>query len=407
MVGLLPFAGILLCIALGPNLFPHFWHRHEYKIISFWSALALLATLRLETLEATLLAFGHMLTHEYIPFVVLIGALFIITNGLKIDIHSKATPMFNVLFMLFGCILANFIGTTGAAMLLIRPLLHANHHQKSVTHVVFFFILLVANVGGCLTPIGDPPLFLGYLNGVSFLWPLLNLYQPALLCVAYLLMIMWYIDFSKQSTTDREALSFRVTGKIHSLFLITIALSIFFSGKFKDTHILGLSAAILRDIIITLSAITSLIIQKKRHIAQHWGPLSEVVRVFIGIFTCLIPVSFFLKSHNFPDLTSDMYFWLTGSLSAVFDNAPTYLFFFKLAGGDAHYLMAHKKTLIAISLGAVFFGAVTYIGNAPNFMVRAIARQSGVAMPSFMGYIGYALIVLLPIFLLIDWFFIH
>lgn len=424
----LPFFFVLLAIALGPLLLGDDWHKYCFKIT------LCLALSSLITLGA---AFGlgemghavvHTILHEYLPFIILIGALFTITGGIHIAIYGHATPVVNVIFLAVGSLLASIIGTTGAAMLLIRPLIQLNRFRRKKAHLVIFFIFTVANIGGSLTPIGDPPLFLGYLYGVPFLWPLVNLMKPFLMVIVPLLGIFYLVDrylFShdprvpepEEVTADAR---FSITGRINFALLAGVILTIAISGSWHDAPPIGFFELkfnnILRDVMLVGFAVLSwqLTSGTVRHYnGFNWEPLREVAEVFFAIFVTIIPVIAMLKqgaSGPFASLltvanpdgvpNNSLYFWLTGGLSAFLDNAPTYLVFFNLAGGNPGELTSSlNQTLIAISTGAVFMGAMTYIGNAPNFMVRAIAEKSGIKMPSFFGYMLWSVIILLPVLL--------
>jgi Na+/H+ antiporter NhaD/arsenite permease-like protein len=328
-----------------------------------------------------------------------------------------------------GTFLAGWIGTTGAAMLLVRPLLHINEHRQMRVHHMIFFIFLIANIGGGLTPLGDPPLFLGFLNGVDFFWPLENLAFDIIFLTLPLLLIFYGIDsyFSwKEGYHERQKrVSISLKGTFNGLLFLGVIGLVLMSGVLQsDIHIsFGIVSVELFDLIrdggLILLAIVSFVftpsdIHKENHFS--WEPLKEVAKLFFGIFITVIPVIAILTAGSRGALAplislvevngvpnNMMYFWLTGGLSSFLDNAPTYLVFFYMAGGDANALMTTlTHTLEAISLGAVFLGAMTYIGNAPNFMVKAIAESRKVDMPSFFGYMAWSLIILLPLFVLLS-----
>ncbi len=445
----IPFIFMLLSIALGPVLFPKFWHHHFPKVSFFWSAVAavpLLIAYRGEALYELL----HIIIADYIPFIVLLWALYTVGGGILIKSSLKGTPWVNAGFLLVGAALASWMGTTGAAMLLIRPFLRVNKHRKNRAFMVIFFIFLVANVGGALTPLGDPPLFLGFLHGVPFFWTL-RLIQPMLVVSLLLLIIYVALDFyylakeqkgnkgSKRSNLksvsaardSRKAME--ILGAYNFLFLAGIVASILLSGTLHlgEIVILGVhrhGQDLLQIFLLLLMGVLSLVFTPKKLRKENeftWAPIAEVAYLFFGIFITMAPVLAILKAGTAGALafvTAAVqepihYFWITGTLSSFLDNAPTYLTFFSTALGQYYpgaaeatavnsLLAEHPIYLLAISAGAVFFGAMTYIGNAPNFMVRSIAEEAGVSMPSFFGYIvKYSVIYLLPTFVIVTLIF--
>lgn len=432
----LPFAGMLLSIALLPLLTPAFWHHHYGKIAGFW-ALAFLIPYGLRTDAA---AAAHVMVDvallEYLPFTILLLALFTIAGGVRITGNLHGSPALNTGLLALGTLLASVMGTTGAAMLLIRPLLRANDNRQHNVHVVVFFIFLVANVGGALTPLGDPPLFLGFLNGVDFFWTLKAMLLPTLLLSAILLVAFYLIDrhyYVKENVMrdpTPDTAGFGMEGAVNLLLLAGVVGAVLLSGAWKPAwslDILGVTVAaqnLARDVILLALAGMSLLITNKdsrRANGFTWEPIAEVAKLFAGIFLTIVPVIAILRagpegslqglislSTNADGMPRDaVYFWLTGLLSAFLDNAPTYLVFFHMAGGDAATLMGpFASTLLAISMGAVYMGALTYIGNAPNFMVKAIAEQAGIRMPGFFGYMLWSFPLLLAPFALLTllWF---
>ncbi|WP_415906963.1 sodium:proton antiporter [Neisseria weixii] len=329
--------------------------------------------------------------------------------------------------------LASVMGTTGAAMLLIRPLLKANDNRKHKVHVVVFFIFLVANIGGGLTPLGDPPLFLGFLKGVDFMWTVIHMLPPVLISVVILLTVFYFLDRHLYLKDDEIVphdpspdSKLQIFGKVNFILLLGVVGAVLMSGIWKPDHpgfeIFGshyLLPNLVRDLILLSLAVISLLITPKQVRSGNefnWEPIAEVGKLFAGIFITIAPVLAILKAsengalrgvvsmvHNAAgEPLNTMYFWMTGLLSAFLDNAPTYLVFFNMAGGDAQSLMTGPlfHTLLAISMGSVFMGALTYIGNAPNFMVKAIAEQRGVKMPSFFGYMLWSFGILSPLFIL-------
>jgi Na+/H+ antiporter NhaD/arsenite permease-like protein len=435
----LPFVGMLLSIAVLPLLAPHLWHAHYGKVAGFW-ALAFLVPYAAAYGPGVA---GHDLVHaallEYLPFIILLFALFTISGGLLVTGNLHGSPATNTAILAVGTILASIIGTTGASMVLIRPLIRANDNRRYNVHTVIFFIFLVSNIGGSLTPLGDPPLFLGFLQGVHFFWTTVHLAPETLFLVTILLLLFYALDrffFAREGspaapdpTPDTQRLG--LVGLANIPLLIGVIAAILMSGLWKpgisfDIYGTPLELQnIIRDVFILLLAGISIWITPKDIRARNdfdWEPIREVAKLFAGIFTTIIPVILILRAGAdgaaapLVALVSDAngapvdgaYFWLTGILSGVLDNAPTYLVFYHLAGGDAPELMStYASTLAAISGGAVFMGALTYIGNAPNFMVLAIARNRGVGMPGFFGYTLWSGAILIPCFLLLTFVFFH
>ncbi|HSC80795.1 MAG TPA: sodium:proton antiporter [Chitinolyticbacter sp.] len=434
----LPFAGILLSIALFPLLAPHFWHAHFGKVAAFWA---------LAFLIPCAFAFGpgvaggvmaHALIEEFIPFIILLFALYTISGGILVWGNLHGSPALNTGILALGSLLASVMGTTGAAMLLIRPLLKANDNRAHNVHVVVFFIFLVANIGGGLTPIGDPPLFLGFLKGVSFFWTLEHMLPLVLLCVALLLALFYAIDrhyFNKEGvlpvdqTPDTGGI--KLYGKFNFALVAGVVAAVVMSGVWKpgiEFEFAGASLSLqdlVRDVVLIALALVSLRFTPKPVRAGNdfnWGPMQEVGKLFAAIFIVMAPAIAILRAGEAGQLAplvrtvfeangaprDFMFFWMTGALSAFLDNAPTYLVFFNLAHGDAAHLMTDMaSTLLAISAGAVFMGAMSYIGNAPNFMVKAVAEDRGVKMPSFFGYMAWSVAILLPLFVIVTLVFFH
>ncbi len=364
---------------------------------------------------------------EFIPFITLLFSLYVISGGIRISGDLRANPATNVSFIAAGGLLASFIGTTGAAMLLIRPLLETNKERKHVVHSVVFFIFVVCNCGGCLLPIGDPPLFLGYLQGVSFTWTLFSLWEPWLLVNGMLLAIYFAIDrfwyYPHESVADRyrdETHTTKLTfaGLALNLpLLIGVVFAVALLDPSKplpgtDWHAWMYLREIVQLALVGISLwFGSSELRRQNSFSYH--AIVEVAALFVGIFICMQPALQILNEHG-DELgirTPAQFFWITGGLSSVLDNAPTYLVFFQAAASmplaegqiEVGQTGVAQSVLVAISLGAVFMGAMTYIGNGPNFMVRAIAEQSGVRMPSFFGYMLYSVVFLLPIFAIAAW----
>lgn len=434
----IPFAGILLSIAIFPLVAPDFWHRHFGKVSAFWGVMIIVPMLIFMGFQTTLYEVLHVYLLEYFPFIILLFALFTISGGVRVKGYLKGTPEVNTLFLLIGTFLASWMGTTGAAMLLIRPMLRANQWRKKKVHMVVFFIFLVANVGGSLTPLGDPPLFLGFLQGVDFFWTTTHLFWEMSFVVVILLVIYYFWDRALYmqeeqpedvAAEDREPIG--LEGSFNLLLLLGVVAFVLFSGVVNlgevviyDVHVR--ISGIIRDMGLLLLSWMSWVFTSKESRAANgfdWFPIQEVGKLFAGIFiTIIAPIAMlkagkegegalqFVNDAVFTqggEPNNAMFFWVTGTLSAFLDNAPTYLVFFNAAGGNAQTLMNElSQTLVAISAGAVFFGAITYIGNAPNFMVKSIAETSGVDMPSFGGYMLWSVGILVPIYLLVTWIFI-
>ena len=426
----LPFLGILLSIAIGPLLFPKIWHGHYGKIVAGWTLLTLLLIALIYGGPAMLAAFVHAMLTEYLSFIVLLFTLYTVSGGILVTGTMRGTPWTNAAMLALGTGIASIVGTTGAAMILIRPLIRANEARQHNTHVIIFFIILVANVGGALTPLGDPPLFVGFLHGVDFFWTAQHVWMQTAIVATLLLAIFFFLDLWRSRrdapiVCNAAVEPIRVRGSINFLLIALIVATILLSATWDpgiNFDIYGTKLALqnlVRDAALVLIAMLSLWLTADEHRAANgftWEPMKEVAKLFAGIFVAIIPVlamlgagkdgafAWLLSAVNDPDGAPHevAYFWVTGILSAVLDNAPTYLVFFQLAGGDARELMGPLAgTLASISMGAVYMGALTYIGNAPNFMVNAIATERGVRMPSFFGYMMWAGVVLLPLFLLL------
>jgi Na+/H+ antiporter NhaD/arsenite permease-like protein len=433
----LPFVGILLSIALFPLFAPKFWHHHFPKVSAFW-ALVLAIPFLIFYKDIALYQIAHIYIVDYIPFIILLWSLFVVSGGIYIKGSLKGTPAVNVTLLLIGTLLASFIGTTGASMLLIRPVLRSNSWRRYKVHTMVFFIFLISNIGGALTPLGDPPLFLGFLHGVPFFWTFKLL--PHMAFAAIILLTLYFIldsfyyrkeDKSVLQTSQREPLEIR--GGHNFLFLAGIVGGVLLSGlvKIGEVTIFGVHQSIeniLRDGVLIIMGLLSLVTTKmaiRKGNEFSWGPILEVAYLFAGIFMTIIPALAILKAGEngvlgFLIRSVDKpahYFWASGSLSSFLDNAPTYLTFFSSALGKfypglpeaeavARLIVEKIPFLAAISAGSVFMGANTYIGNAPNFMVKSIAEEAGVAMPSFFGYMfKYSLPILVVLFIIMTFIF--
>lgn len=429
IVWALPFIGMLLSIALGPLLAPHFWEHHQGKIATLWGLLLVVPLVMSAGVASTSIAFIHTMGLDYVPFILLLMALFVPAGGIVIRGNIHGSPLTNSFLLVIGMVLASFIGTTGASMVMIRPIMRANDNRRHNVHVVIFFIFLVSNIGGSLTPLGDPPLFLGFLKGVDFFWTTTHIFPETLFVGGVVLALFYALDlyFYRKEGVTRDPTPdspISVSGFINMILIGIVIAAVLMSAIWKPGTFFTLMGIafegqdLLRNLLMILVVIASLLLTRVDNRAENgfsWGPMTEVAKLFAGIFVTMIPVLAMLKAGTegaFAPLVSlvtnldgtpnpAVYFWLTGGLSSFLDNAPTYLVFFELAGGNAqHLMMEGALTLAAISAGAVFMGANTYIGNAPNFMVYAIARSSGVKMPGFFGYMLWSGAVLLPTFVL-------
>ena len=420
----IPFSGLLLSIALFPLFFADFWHKHFGKITAFWTLTLVIPFFYYYGFDTAFHEILHIILLDYIPFTIILVALFAISGGIRLQGNFMPTPTVNTAFLTFGTIIASWIGTTGAAMLLIRPLIATNKNRRYKTHIIVFFVFLVANIGGSLTPLGDPPLFLGFLNGIDFFWTTRYMFAPMLLIASILLVLFWLVDTAYYRLEEslppkpvEHKHKLRIDGTQNFLLLLGVILTVLISG-FVDlgkVTFLGVDIDVIR-ILSVLSMIALTLISLKwteKAIRQenefNWFPMQEVAKLFFGIFITIIPVIAYLKTHTammaplFSLLPEDAsYFWLTGLFSAFLDNAPTYLIFFNIAGG-ADVLLANPTTLLAISAGAVFMGALTLIGNAPNFLVFAVARAQHVKTPTFLGYMLWSVPILFPLFALVTW----
>lgn len=415
----IPFLIMLAMIAVGPLLFHHWWENNRNKlIVSVALGIPVAIYLIINGMTDNLM---HQILFDYVPFIILLGALFTITGGIHLRGDIQAVPTVNTLFLAIGAALASIMGTTGAAMLLIRPVIKTNSQRKYKMHTILFFIAIVANCGGLLTPLGDPPLFLLYLRGAPFDWFFHLLpewaFVNAVLLIIYMAVDTFYykkepIEAIIQDKLDRKPI--RMDGTFNFIFLAGVVASVAFLNEhyihaIHDNHYWSF----IREFAIASCAVLSLIFTKKQiRLANKftWGPILEVAYLFIGIFVTMVPALIYLAQNasSFGIHTSTQFYYATGSLSAFLDNAPTAVSFYNLALGlhDFHpgeIIVAGipEILLTAISVAAVFFGSMTYIGNGPNFMVKAIAEENKIDMPSFFGYMfKFSLIVLLPLFIL-------
>lgn len=419
----------IIAVGLGAVALAYYAFLHSAPVEAHWPGHRVVeahdGVFQSQFIQAVL---GNALLQEYVPFIVLLFSLYTIAGGIRITGDLEATPAINAIFMLIGGVLASLIGTTGAAMLLVRPLLETNRERKRVAHTVVFFIFIVCNCGGCLLPIGDPPLFLGYLQGVDFFWTL-RLWPEWLFVNGSLIVIYWMIDqfyhHPRETVRDIERdltqiRRLKISGlAVNGLLLLGIVVAVAtldpskaFPGTFWHPWMYFREAVQLGLVALSLA-----IGPRQPRLANrfNYDAIIEVAALFVGIFICMQPALQILKANGAYlverfDMGPGKFFWATGTLSSFLDNAPTYLVFFQTAqdreliGGPTGGVP--EPLLVAISLGAVLMGAMTYIGNGPNFMVKAIAEKEGVKMPSFFGYMGYSLLILLPILALMDWIFI-
>jgi len=424
----IPFIIMLLVIAVAPLVFPEFWEKNLNKLY---------VTLAIAVPTAIMLVcigLGHSLMHQllfdYIPFIVLLMALFVVTGGIHIKGDIRATPNVNTGILALGFALSSFIGTTGSAMLLIRPLLDTNSQRTYKVHTVLFFIALVANCGGVLTPLGDPPLFLLYLRGASFGW-FLELF-PEWLTVGIILLSLYYLvdryyyrkePLSAKKRDVEEYQPMRIKGVHNFVYIMLIIASVIFLNE-SYIPVMGepdcpVYIKFLREYALVAIIIMSMLTTHRQVRVQNkfsWEPILEVAILFVGIFTTMTPALLFLNSHaaSFGLHSPWQFFYATGALSSFLDNAPTAVAFHTVATGlpaaEGARLVAGipEAFLRAIALGAVFFGSMTYIGNGPNFMVKSIAEQNGIKMPSFFGYIvKFSLVILLPVYIIVQLIFMH
>lgn len=435
---IIPFIGMLFSIALFPLFAPRFWHGHFGKVSFFWALVVTVPFLILYR-GAALHEFLHIFLADYIPFIIILTSLYTVSGNILLKGTLVGTPVVNTVMLVIGTALASWMGTTGASMLLIRPFLRANNQRKNRTFMVVFFIFLVANVGGSLTPLGDPPLFLGFLRGVPFLWTF-HLF-PQMMVVAVILIVLYFFmdTYFYRREKDRVELPFEdkkplsIEGMHNGIFLAGIIGVVLMSGMvhWGEISIIGVHRSvqdIVRDGVLIVIAVVSLITTKKEIREGNgftWFPMKEVGILFIGIFLTMMPCLKILQAGTNGELAILIeivkepyhYFWVTGILSSILDNAPTYLTFLSTLlgkfypGGNGHEAVSlliseNAVYLKAISAGAVFFGANSYIGNAPNFMVRSIAEETGTSMPSFFGYmIKYSIPILVPAFIIVTLLF--
>lgn len=433
----IPFAGLLLCIAVLPLIKAEWWETHQPHAVIFWSLLFVLPFAFVygpgQALEKVL----ECIVDDYLTFIILLFGLFCVSGNITLEGDLAGSPRINVGLLLIGTMLSSWIGTTGASMLMVRPVIKMNAWRKRRSHIMVFFIFLISNIGGCLTPIGDPPLLMGFMRGVPFFWSL-HLFPVLLFNVVILLTIFYFLDRRAYRKDIAEGLKpdiskpgteVHILGLHNLIFLAMIVAAVILSGTlpgmaaFQDAegavrgiHLFGevtLTYPALIEVVIILVAAflsfktTSVEIRRKNHFT--WGAIQEVAVLFVGIFITMQPALMILKANGASLGLNKPFemFWATGCLSSFLDNTPTYLVFLTTAGalGFTEGMPTILGTvpvamLEAISCGAVFMGANTYIGNAPNFMVKSISDENGIRMPSFFGYLLWSVTFLIPVFLL-------
>ena len=433
----IPFLGLLLCIAIFPIVRPVWWEEHQIWAVAFWSLLFLIPFGVVFGAHAALESALECIVNDYITFIVLLFGLFCVSGNITLEGDLAGSPRVNTMLLLFGTLLSSCVGTTGASMLMVRPMIKMNSWRKRKRHIMVFFIFLVSNIGGCLTPIGDPPLLMGFSRGIPFFWSL-QLLPIMLFNTAILLTAFYFVDmraYRKDIATGRKpdiskpGTEIHIRGLHNLIFLVMIVVAVILSGTLPSMELFQnasgevLGIPIFGEIVLTYPALIEIVIilaaaflsfkttnvsvRKENHFT--WGAIKEVAVLFIGIFITMQPALMLLKQYgaNLGLETPFQMFWVTGALSSFLDNTPTYLVFLTTACsmGFANGITTSLGTLpvnmlMAISCGAVFMGANSYIGNAPNFMVKAISDENGVNMPSFFGYLLWSLTFLVPVFLL-------
>lgn len=433
----IPFAGLLLSIAVFPLVKPVWWEEHQPLVVALWSILFLVPFAAMGGVGGAVEIVLECIVNDYLTFIVLLFGLFCVAGNITLEGDLAGSPRVNVVLLLFGTLLSSWIGTTGASMLMVRPMIKMNSWRKRKRHIMVFFIFLISNIGGCLTPIGDPPLLMGFSRGVPFFWSL-RLFPIMVLNVAILLTVFYFVDMrayrkdiagGRKPDISKPGTDIHINGLHNLVFLVMIVAAVILSGVLptlpvfqtaegavRGIHIFGevtlTFPALIEIIIILVAALlsfktTDVSVRKANHFT--WGAIQEVAVLFIGIFITMQPALMILKQYgaSLGLETPFQMFWVTGALSSFLDNTPTYLVFLTTAcamgfeSGLATTLgTVPPQMLLAISCGAVFMGANTYIGNAPNFMVKAISDENGIRMPSFFGYILWSLAFLVPVFLL-------
>lgn len=433
----IPFAGLLLCIAVMPLVKPEWWEKNQALAVILWSFLFIIPSVLLNGAGETAETVLECIINDYLTFIVLLFGLFCVSGNITLEGNLAGSPAVNAIFLAFGTLLSSCIGTTGASMLLVRPLIKMNSWRKKKSQIMIFFIFMISNMGGCLTPIGDPPLLMGFMRGVPFFWSL-NLFHILIFNMVILLIIFYFIDrraYRKDIAAglhpdiSKPGVDIKIEGLHNVIFLVVIVVAVILSGTlpglpvFQDAagNVIGIK--IFKEVKLTAPAIIEIVMilaaaglsfkttPQKIRTQNHftWGAIKEVAVLFVGIFITMQPALALLKTMG-PNLgITEPYqmFWSTGMLSSFLDNTPTYLVFLTTAGtlGFTSGITTTVGTisvqiLEAISCGAVFMGANTYIGNAPNFMVKSISDENGVRMPSFFGYMVWSFGILVPVFII-------
>lgn len=427
----MPFILCLLSISFMPLLFKEFWHKYSFATLLTFAIITLVSILVVFSFHDFVHTIVHVLFNDYIPFIVLLLALFVVSSGIYIDFPEAKGPLFNAVFIFIVSHFSGWMGTTGATILFIRPFLRINAHRKNKIHLILFFLFLVSNIGGAVSPLGDPPLFIGYLKGIDFFWFFNHLYKYVFCITLFLCTLLFVIDaylWKKEGLDSADMfkvnLKFNLVG-VKNIGLIFAILASVILCSFKGTfNLFGVeveTASTIRNIIFLAITFISLKftddkVRKKNDFT--FGPIQEVAEVFIAIFITVVPIlNMLAQTKNCPldfvfkfvapngEFVVNKCFWISGLMSSILDNAPTFLIFFHLIDGNAQVMMTQKAHLLtAISLSTVFMGSLTYIGNAPNFMVKSIATENGVNMPSFLRYMMFSFLILIPIFYLLTLF---
>jgi Na+/H+ antiporter NhaD/arsenite permease-like protein len=430
-----PFVGLLVMIAIAPILTPLLWQRHYGKIAAGWSLFTVAAIAAKAGIAVAVAAVLQEVLADYLSFIVMLFALYVAAGGILVTGNLHGSPLGNAGMLFVGMVLASVVGTTGAAMIVVRPLIRANQHRRHNAHVLMFAIFLVANIGGAVTPLGNPPLFVGFLHGVDFFWTVAHLTPAACFIAALVLAVFIVIDLwlyrredAAATRHDAEATVVRIRGWINVPLIAGMIAATLLCSAWRPAIVIAFAGSelevqdLVRDAILIALAVASLRLAPVEHRVANgfsWEPIREVAILFAGIFICIIPVLSMLRAGRRGAFSSLLafannggaphdlaYFWLSGLLSAFLDNAPTYLVFFQLAGGNAADLMGPLAgTLAAISLGTSAMGALTYVGNAPNLMIQAIAAERGIKMPGFFGFMLWSGAVLLPVLALAGYVF--
>lgn len=428
----IPFAGLLLCIAIFPLVKEAWWEKNRQYAVILWCVLFMVPFAIMYGAGAMFETVLECIVNDYLTFIVLLFGLFCVAGNIKVEGNLAGSPRVNVLLLLIGTLLSSWLGTTGASMLMVRPVIKMNSWRKDRKHIMIFFIFLISNIGGCLTPIGDPPLLMGFSRGVDFFWSM-RLFPVMLVNMVVLLTVFFLIDqhfYRKEMARgampkyDPNAPLIRIKGAHNFIFIAMIIVAVILSGvlpktlfaNVNDIHLFGEVyfpwASVVEIVIILIAAglsfkTTNAKIRKENHFT--WGAIIEVATLFVGIFITMQPALMILKSAGASLGLTQPYqmFWVTGALSSFLDNTPTYLVFLTTAGAmsftegvSTSLGIVPTQMLMAISCGAVFMGANTYIGNAPNFMVKSISDENGIKMPSFFGYLLWSICILVPVFFL-------